>query len=143
MIVGATERTKLSTNLTLINEEIASVFLWLIVKRVIIMARKLGDVTETDVASIVVQIALQEPDGVASFSRIRKELPFYYNLSRSDLTKSVTRPNEVMWEQKIRNIKSHSNTPGNYIYEGYLAHVLKIGYRVTSLGSKLAKSQAA
>jgi hypothetical protein len=48
-----------------------------------------------------------------------------------------------MWEQKVRNIKSHSEAPGNFICEGYLEHVPDVGHRVTEAGKKLAKPHAA
>jgi hypothetical protein len=48
-----------------------------------------------------------------------------------------------MWEQKIRNIKSHYEAAGNFIYEGYLEHVRGAGYRVTAKGKGLVKRHAA
>jgi hypothetical protein len=48
-----------------------------------------------------------------------------------------------MWEQEVRNIKSHFESPSNYIYEGYLEHVPGVGYRVTDRGLKLARRHAA
>ena len=89
------------------------------------MASKSGEITEEEVAMLTVEIAAEQPDGIASFARLRREVPGRYNLSAADLQRSVTRPNEAMWEQKIRNIKTHFETPGNFIYEGYLEHVPK------------------
>ncbi len=65
------------------------------------------------------EIAAEQSDGIATFHRLRKEIPKRYHLSAADLQQSVTRPNEAMWEQKIRNIKSHYKAAGNFIYEGY------------------------
>jgi hypothetical protein len=107
------------------------------------MASKLGEITEEEVARLTVEIAAEQHNGIASFSRLRREIPHRYNLSAADLTQSVTRPNEAMWEQKMRNIKSHYDVPGNFIYEGYLEHVPGVGYRVTVQGKKLIKHQAA
>jgi hypothetical protein len=101
------------------------------------MASKSGEITEEVVARIVVEIAAEQPDGIATFNRIRNELPKRYRLSSDDLAQSMTRPNESMWEQKIRNIKSHFEAQGNFIYEGYLAHVRGRGYRVTDRGMRL------
>ena len=103
------------------------------------MASKAGEITEEEVALIVVQIAAERRDGIASFDLIREEVPKRYRLSAADLAQSVTRPNEAMWEQKIRNIKSHFEVQGNFIYEGYLEHVPGVGYR----GRKLARRYAA
>jgi hypothetical protein len=91
-------------------------------------------VTENEVAFAIVQIAKTTPSGVVSFSRLRREIPSYLNLQTADREGSKTRPGEEMWEQQIRNIKSHFEAPGNYIYEGYLRHVPKVGYEVTAAG---------
>ncbi len=107
------------------------------------MASKSGEITEEEVAMLTVEIAAEQPSGIASYARLRREIPARSNLSAADLQRSVTRPNESMWEQKIRNIKSHFETPGNFIYEGYLEHVPRVGYRVTEAGRKLLKRHAA
>ncbi len=107
------------------------------------MPSKAGEITEEEVARIVVEIAAEQSNGIASFNRIRKELPQRYRLSADDLIWSVTRPHERMWEQKIRNIKSHYEAQGNFIYEGYLEHVPRVGYRVTAQGRNLIKRHAA
>jgi hypothetical protein len=107
------------------------------------MPSKHGEITEEEVALLTVEIAAEQHDGIASFSRIRREVPRRYKLSAADLLQSQTRPNEVMWEQKIRNIKSHHEAEGNFIYEDYLEHVPGQGYRVTDKGRKLLKRQAA
>jgi len=107
------------------------------------MASKPEEITEEEVATLTVRIAAEQPDGVATFDQLRQEVPRRYNLSAVDRAQSLTRPNESMWEQKIRNIKSHFEAPGNFIYEGYLEHVPDVGYRVTEAGKKLAKRHAA
>jgi hypothetical protein len=107
------------------------------------MASKSAEITEEEVAMLTVEIATEQPAGIASYARLRQEIPARYNLSVADLQQSVTRPNESMWEQKIRNIKSHFEAGGNFIYEGYLEHVSRIGYRVTDAGRKLLKPHAA
>src|SRR5260370_18195939 len=95
------------------------------------MARSPNRVAENQVALAVCQVATGQQSGVATFSRLKREIPNHLRLSAADQVQSTTRPNEEMWEQQIRNIKSHSDQPGNYIYEGYLEHVPKMGYRVT------------
>lgn len=107
------------------------------------MASKAGEITEEEVALIAVQIGSERSDGIASYHALRREVPQRYRLSDADLQQSLTRPNEAMWEQKIRNIKSHFEASGNYICEGYLEHVPRVGYRVTALGRRLAKRYAA
>ena len=100
------------------------------------MPAKSDRVTENEVAFAIVQIAKTAPSGIASFARCRKEVPDHLNLSHADLVQSKTRPNEAMWEQQIRNIKSHYEAEGNYICEGYLKHVPKVGYQVTDAGKR-------
>jgi hypothetical protein len=39
-----------------------------------------------------------------------------------------------MWHQIVRNIKSHDGTEGNFIHEGRLEHVPKVGFRITAAG---------
>jgi hypothetical protein len=107
------------------------------------MASKAGEITEEEVARLTVQIAAEQPNGVASLARLRREIQLRFNLSSEDLKQSVTRPNEAIWEQKIRNIKSHFKAHGNFICEGYLEHVPRVGYRVTELGKRLARRHAA
>ena len=72
-------------------------------------------VTEEDVAFPVLAIAAQNPNGIASFDQIRDEGHLYLALDSADLAQSITRPNEPMWHQKIRNIQSHYQSPGNFI----------------------------
>ena len=90
--------------------------------------------SENDIAEAVVMIASSQPNGFASFDVLRAEIPKTLNLDAIDTKPSQTRPNEQMWEQLLRNIKSHSEAEGNFIYEGYLEHVKGAGYRVTELG---------
>lgn len=90
--------------------------------------------TEFEVALATLRIAASRPDGKATFYRLRRELPQYLNLSAGDMTQSTTRPGEQLWEQLIRNIKSHSDTPGNIICDGYATHVPRVGYRITDSG---------
>lgn len=103
------------------------------------MARGPNRVTENQVALAVCQVAAATHDGVASFARLKREIPNHLRLSAADRVQSVTRPNEEMWEQQIRNIKSHSKAEGNYINDGYLEHVPKVGYRVTPSGRRRAQ----
>ncbi len=91
-------------------------------------------VTENEVAFAIVQVCKTAPNGVASFSRCKREVPNHLNLSAGDRKISVTRPNEELWEQLIRNIKSHFDVPGNYLHDGYLKHIPRVGYEVTQAG---------
>lgn len=93
-------------------------------------------VTETDIALVTLQIAANNESGIATFRELKKKIPQYLPLSIHDKIKSKTRPGEEMWEQQIRNIKSHSKSDGNFIATGLLQHVPGQGYRITEQGKK-------
>jgi len=103
------------------------------------MARNPNRVTENQVALAVCKIAAGQQNGVASFARLKRDIPGILRLSAADQATSQTRPNEEMWEQQIRNIKSHHDAPGNYINDGYLVHVPRVGYEVTAAGRRRAQ----
>jgi len=107
------------------------------------MVSKIGEITEDEVALIAVAVGMGHPYGIASYSALRKEVPKHHRLSALDLVQSVKRPREKMWEQKIRNIQSHHKSEGNFIYEGYLTHIPRVGYKVTDKGRKLMARHAA
>ena len=77
--------------------------------------------------------------GEATLSSLKKRIPGKVKLTASDLVQSDTRPNEPMWEQRLRNIKSHHKTEGNYIAEGYLTAPSKGRLRITDAGRKRVK----
>lgn len=93
-----------------------------------------GRITEAEIAFAIVQIAKANPNGIATFDDCRSQIPNIVSLSPQDLAQSLTRPNEAMWEQQIRNVQSHHKDEGNYICEGFLEHVPGVGYRVTNAG---------
>jgi len=90
---------------------------------------------ERDIAIGVMQIAASR-GGLCTFKRAYQEIPNYVSLSPDNLAASVTRPGEVMWQQLVRNIKSHDKTPGNFIADGLLEHVPNVGYRITVAGTR-------
>lgn len=98
----------------------------------------MAQTTEADIAKAVMRIAAKSPNNIATFKRIYKEVPNEIALTADDQRQSMTRPNEEMWQQIVRNIKSHHNIEGNAIAEGWLDHVPRVGYRVTSAGKKIA-----
>lgn len=84
---------------------------------------------ENDIALGVVKIA-KANGGVCTFKRAYREIPNYVKLNAANTAPSATRPGEPMWHQLVRNIKSHHQTPSNFIYAGHLTHVPRVGYRV-------------
>jgi hypothetical protein len=89
---------------------------------------------EADIAFGVLVIAAFQPSGIASFHRLRREIPIHVRLSSFDTAESITRPNEENWIQTLRHITANRHLPGNFIYEGYLTHIPRVGFRITSLG---------
>lgn len=98
------------------------------------MPRETDRVTEHEVGFAILRVLAEEPSGEASLATLRRRLPDYLDLSEADLAQSPTRPNERIWEQIIRNIKSHSETPGNILCEGYAEHLPGFGYKITDSG---------
>ncbi len=96
---------------------------------------------ERDIAFGVMRIAALQPSGICTFRRAYQDIPNYVKLSAVNLAKSTTRPGEVMWQQIVRNIKSHDKTSGNFIAGGYLVHVPKRGYQITAAGRNYLKNK--
>ena len=40
-----------------------------------------------------------------------------------------------MWQQIVRNIKSHHESENNFIKKGYLTHIPRVGYKITPAGA--------
>lgn len=94
------------------------------------------DVTEAEIAEAVLKILVGTATGDASLGYLKARIPDYVKLSAADLEESETRPGEPMWEQRLRNIKSHYKTEGNYIAEGYLTAPSRGRLRITDAGRK-------
>lgn len=89
---------------------------------------------EERIARGVLKIAAANQKGVATFSACRAQIPSLVALTSDDLAPSSTRLGEPMWHQIVRNIKSHDSEDSNYIAQGYLEHVPKVGYKITPSG---------
>lgn len=89
---------------------------------------------ETDIAFGVLVIAAFQPNRLASFQRLRREIPIHVRLSSFDTAESISKPNEENWIRTLRHLTENRHRPGNFIYEGYLAHIPRVGFRITSLG---------
>jgi hypothetical protein len=85
----------------------------------------------------IVTIACVQDNGVCSFKRAYNEIPNVVKLSAANRAPSKTRRGEPMWHQLVRNIKSHSKEPDNFIKQGFLRHVPRVGYAVTKKGRDL------
>jgi|HubBroStandDraft_1064217.scaffolds.fasta_scaffold783636_1 hypothetical protein len=92
-------------------------------------------VTEAEIADVVEKILRERPDHAASIAELIKEIPNRIDLPAEDLAQSPTRPNEPMWHQRVRNIRSHKHSPGNAIHDGRLI-AIRGGYALPELRSK-------
>ncbi|PSH68567.1 hypothetical protein CU102_12445 [Phyllobacterium brassicacearum] len=97
--------------------------------------------TEGELSAIVLQILAESADGQATFGMLVDAIPARINLTAADLVQSDTRPAEAVWEQRVRNIKSHKDAEGNYIAEGYLEEIPG-GLRITEIGRVHATNAA-
>lgn len=79
-------------------------------------------ITEFEIAEIVVAI-LEDGSGEATIAELVAQIPNRVTLSAEDLAPSPTRPGEALWEQQVRNITSHKNSPGNAIHDGKLVAI--------------------
>jgi hypothetical protein len=91
--------------------------------------------TETELAKVILEILYKHSKGEMRVRDLIREIPKRIDLTEEDQQQSETRGNEEIWEQRVRNIQSHHDVPGNYIHEGFLEHV-KGGLRITEAGRK-------
>ena len=80
-------------------------------------------ITESEIAQIIEAYLKEKTSGQASIKELVREIANRVKLSSEDLAQSTTRSNEAVWEQQVRNITSHKNSPGNAIYEGKLVAI--------------------
>lgn len=90
--------------------------------------------SEYDIADAVLKVAAQSSNGIAPFKRLYEEVPKMVKLTEDDWQPSETRNGEPMWHQIVRNIQSHHEAEGNAVYEGWLTHVPRVGYKITDKG---------
>ncbi len=91
-------------------------------------------INEEQMAKLAMIIASGHPNGIVSYDDLRARIPAMVKLDAGDTAPSQVRLGEPMWHQIFRNIKSHSTTPGNAIYDGRLVHVPDVGYKITGNG---------
>ena len=104
------------------------------------MAKKLGRIEESQISRVVLKILEAQPHGRATVRTIRKQVPAYVHLSASDQAGSMTRNLEKLWEQQVRNLKSHWMVPGNVFAEGYVRWVRRGLWELTPSGLAKAKT---
>lgn len=78
--------------------------------------------SEEDIAQAVIKYLDTLSTKQAYIRDIISNVPNYIALTSDDKQPSPTRVGEELWEQQVRNIVSHANSPGNAIYDGRLSH---------------------
>ena len=71
------------------------------------------EITEENLIAFLQTIL--EVEGEISLSDFKKRVKNAFILSEYDLSRSQTRPNEAMYEQRCRNLNCHRNFPSNLI----------------------------
>lgn len=89
--------------------------------------------TEPELSEVALQLMAERRDGRASFQDLIRLIPTRLALTAEDRQPSPTRPNEEIWEQRVRNIKSHDTAFGNIIAEGYAVSIAG-GLEITPAG---------
>ncbi len=93
--------------------------------------------SENQIAIGVMKIAAANAKtNICTFKQAYKQIPSVVKLSANNLAKSTTRPNEPMWHQLVRNIRSHNESYENFIAKGLLIHIPRVGYQITAKGKK-------
>lgn len=95
-------------------------------------------ITEAEIGDAVLRILAKRKNGEATVATIRKRLPGEVRLSLGDQAGSPTRGNEELWEQQVRNLRSHSKTDGNPFKEGYLVNPSRGLWKLTPSGNQRA-----
>ena len=93
-------------------------------------------ITEDEIAVAVLHILAAQPNGRATVRKLKAEVPSYIRLSSQDHAGSLTRVHEEIWEQQVRNLKSHSDNPGNIFHEGFVVHVARGVWEITNAGRR-------
>ena len=101
-------------------------------------------IAEDEIGMAVLNILTTRPRGRATVRQLIEEVPKHVSLSPEDQTESSTRSKEEVWEQKVRNLKSHGTRPGNIFHEGFVVQVSRGLWEITGIGRRhVAKAAAA
>lgn len=89
--------------------------------------------TEAELSEFVLTILRGQPGGEATIEFLIGAIRKMGVITADDQTPSGTREGEEIWEQRVRNIRSHAASENNYINQGYLEGITN-GYRITPAG---------
>jgi hypothetical protein len=94
----------------------------------------LGRLEEAVLNNVVLDILANQPNGGAPVDIIRREVPKYIKLTSGDKLGSVTRLNEELWEQQVRNLHCHKNNKGNVFRRGLVSAPRRGFWELTPAG---------
>jgi hypothetical protein len=90
--------------------------------------------SEPELGLAVMRVLATRPNYQATVRTLIKYVPDYVTLTDEDHEPSQVRAGEEMWEQRVRNLKSHDKTDGNVIGDGFVERVRWGTYRLTETG---------
>jgi hypothetical protein len=93
--------------------------------------------TEAELSEVALRIMSERTNGQVTFAELIAEIPRRILLTEEDREQSQTRPAEEVWEQRVRNMKSHKNAEGNIVAEGYATEIPN-GLAITDAGRRRA-----
>ncbi len=99
-------------------------------------------IAENEIGRAVLHILAAQPRGIATVRQIKRELPSYVHLSADDQADSWTRAGEELWEQQVRNLKSHGNASGNIFNSGYVVQYSRGVWQITDAGRRTVAKAA-
>lgn len=89
---------------------------------------------EHEARILVLKIAASQPERSATISKLREEIPNYFDLSPADKAHSPSRKNEAAWQIIVRNTISSHRTGKQTIFAQGLAKKVPGGLKITRRG---------
>lgn len=86
------------------------------------MPNKNGRSNEQEISLAALRYLATIPHGEAAIDEIKQHIPNFIQFTDADMEVSETRPNEMMWEQQVRNIVSHRTSPDSFINDGLMTY---------------------
>jgi hypothetical protein len=103
----------------------------------IIMSR----ISESKIGIAALRVLQANPNGEAFITDVKLGIAALVSLSEEDHAKSLTRQNEEVWEQQVRNLVSHREAEGNIFAEGYAEYADGDPIRITDAGKAYLRSK--
>lgn len=89
---------------------------------------------ESEARLLILKIAASQPKRSVTISRLREEVPKYFDLSSIDKQPSPSRKNELLWQIVVRNTMSSHTTGSRTIFTQGWARKIPGGLKVTKSG---------